>query len=165
MAIKFDENEGGGKEFPILPPAEYECVFTKVLVEPSKAGNPMIKATLTIRKELDGEEQEGGGRKLFENIVFTKDAMFKFHQLGKALGWEQGREFEDLPEIAAAILYQPIRVKTKNEPYEGKINPKVSYYKPAEVEYAGTPDADEPTHDPFANDGKPIDISDDDLPF
>lgn len=144
--------------FEPLPIGEYECIVTEAEVTTSSSGNPMIKVTLTVRDDV---EQDGHKRKIFDNLVATEKAMFKFHQVGKAIGVEQAPSIES---FAQSILYKPVRIKNKHEEYNGKVNDRVAVYLEPNVEYKGAGQSAAP--DPFATTGIPVDISDDDfVPF
>lgn len=161
----FDENEAKGG-FEPLPVGEYETIISNVENKTSSNGNPMLAMTLTVREDVP---QEGGGRKLFDNLVMTEKAKFKFHQLFKALGFTNGARFNSLDEIAQAIAYKPLRVKTKHELDNRDnvtIRDRVHYYIPTEHPLAGGA-APVAQADPFAAGpaGQTIDISEDDLPF
>lgn len=150
--------EAGG--FEAFAPGEYEVIISEAKATESANGNPMVKVTLTVRNDVDQANQK---RKIFENYVQTPAAMFKFQQVAKALGWEDGKQINSLDEFANEILYQAVRVKTNirtSSGYEPSTN--VIAYKPSEFAYDG---AGGQVNDPFSTDGAPIDISDDDLPF
>lgn len=161
MFFTYDEKQAGGS-FDLLPAGDYEVIISSTEVTESSAGNPMIKAVLTIRNDV---EQEGQKRKLFENYVATEKAMFKFHQVAKALEWGQGEGVANLEEFAERILYQAVKVKLKvGKPQNGyEAKNEIVTYMPTDYPYAGAGSNQE---DPYAlDDGKPIDISEDDLPF
>ena len=151
----YDKNQAG--DFSPLEPAEYECMITEAKPTTSSTGNPMIKVTLTIRPDV---EQDGAKRKIFDNIVFTEKAMFKAHQLAGAVGVATADSIE---EYAQQLFAKPVRVKTKNEEYNGKINPKVDRYirSALEVNQDLIPSSDS---NPFA-DSPMGPITDEDLPF
>ena len=149
----FDRNQAG--DFSPLEPAEYECMITEAKPTTSSTGNPMIKVTLTVRPDV---EQDGAKRKIFDNIVFTEKAMFKAHQLAGAIGVASA---ESIEEYAQQLYAKPVRVKTKNEEYNGKINPKVDRYMRSELE--GNDELMPSSgSDPFSG---ATDINPDDLPF
>jgi hypothetical protein len=161
--FKVNHAEAKGGTFEPIPVGEYEVFFTDVEVKNSGAGNPMIKATLTVRDDI---EQPARKRKVWDNLVATSAAMWKFQQLFKALGFEDGKEFPGgINEVAAAIKHQPVRVKIKHEQYikdgESKTSEKIDYYSTSQVGGRMNPAAN--TSDPFATGTAPI--SDDDLPF
>lgn len=162
MFFTFDEKEAGG--FDLLPAGDYEAIISVTELTQSTAGNDMINVTLTIRNDVD---QEGQKRKIFDRLVASEKAMFKFHQLAKALQWGQGEGAANLEEFAERIIYQQVKIKLKITP------PKDGYAAKNEVvtylvtDYATGDNGVGGPESPYAfeEDGKPIDISDDDLPF
>jgi len=161
--LKHDASQAGG--FEPLPVGEYECIISAIKITESQGektkGAPMLKLELTVREDV---EQEGAKRKLFDNLIASESTQFKFFQLFGALGFEDGREFDSIDEIAEAIAYQPVRVKTKNEDYQGKPQTKVNFYKLSEHAVDGSVLANAVVGRANPLDA-PIDISDDDLPF
>lgn len=146
--------------FEPLPIGDYECIVSKVEVTTSQSsGAPMLKVTLTVRDDV---EQEGGKRKFFDNLPQMDNMMWKFQQVSKAAQLPAGQDFETLEEFAAAIQYQPVIIRNKHEMYNGEKNDKVGFWKESKI--GGGTEAGG-AGDPFANNGQPIDISDDDLPF
>jgi hypothetical protein len=154
----FDEGKAGG-QFEALKAGEYEAIISKTEAKTSSTGNPMISVQLTIRNDVD---QEYAGRKVFDNYVATEKAMFKFHQVAKALGWEPGAQVNSLADFASEILFQPVRLKVgaPRKDNRGEDSTNITTYLPAQAAYAGGGNAD-----PFQGNGTTIDISDDDLPF
>jgi hypothetical protein len=104
-------------DFAPLPIGEYECFVSKVEVTESSNGNAMIKATLTVRDDI---EQPGQKRKFFDNMVEMESMMWKFNQVAKAAQLEEGVDLETLADFAAAIQYKPVRIKNKHEVYNGE---------------------------------------------
>lgn len=154
----FDSKEAGSGFDPV-PAGEYEVVISEAKVTTFNSGNSGLKITLTIRSDVN---QEGGNRKVFENFVASPAAMFKFHNLSKALGWAEGESVASLEDYADRVLYQPVRAKLKVTPASGNYQAKndVVTYLPAQEAYSGG----QGVTDPFAS-GQGVDISDDDLPF
>lgn len=148
-----------GSGFEALPVGDYEAVVSGVEVKTSSTGNPMLTLTLTIRDDV---AQEGQKRKVFDHLVQTEKAMFKFHQVAKALGWGEGDKADTLADFARKVQFQAVCINLKQEEYNGNLQNRVTTYKPATVAYGGQGGQQ---LDPFAMDGKPIDISDDNLPF
>lgn len=162
MGFKIDGSNVGG--FPELPVGEYEVIFAECEAKQSSTGNPMIAAKLTIRDDVD---QKGHGRNIFDYLVASEAAMFKINSVGKLLGLD-GIEFDSIGDFAKVIHGRCIRIKTKNEPYTNQAgettnSPKVAYYMASKVEAREI--AVPAGHDPFADDGRPIDINEDVLPF
>lgn len=152
--FKRDENKTGG--FSPIPEGEYDVVFNKAEPDKTKAGEPMIRAELII---LPG--QEGAKRKIFDYLLFQDNANFKVNQVAKALEITDAESIED---YAQKIYARTIRIKTKNEEYNGNLNAKVAWYKASTAEggdatlsAAGTPD------NPFGSGTAPT--GNDDLPF
>jgi hypothetical protein len=112
--------------------------------------------TLTVRTDI---EQVGGKQKLFENLVMTEAAAFKFHQLFKALGLEDGIEFPTPESMIEATLNQALRVKVAHRMYEGENQATVKAYLPSMF---GGVSAGGATQSAF---GGTLNISEDDLPF
>lgn len=193
-----NHSEAGG--FEPIKPGTYEAVITEVEVKTFGTGSQGIKATLTIRDDVDQQFQK---RKIFDNLVLTDSAMFKFQQYAKAVGMPEGYSPETLEEMAGNMKFKAVKVKISNETYETnsgeeRIQDRVDFVDIPTVPYGGQatagdpfnapgmapPDASNPilgggqapssskppweqqgSADPFADDGKPIDISEDDLPF
>lgn len=155
MAFKIDGTQAGTGALPV---GEYECFISEVKVgNAQQSGNEMIKVTLTVRDDV---EQGGQKRKLFDNMVFTEAAMFKFHQVGKALGVD-GVEFDDIADFAKVMHGRAVRVKTGQREYGGEMQTTVKTYLESSVGGNFTPSS----HDPFGGDNKPLNIKEDDLPF
>lgn len=156
--LKFDQSQAGGGDFAPLPVGEYEVVISEVKIDKSKAGNDMVKLTLTVRDNVD---QPGQKRKFFDNMVVTEKAMFRFHQLIQALGFEQGHEFPTLVDFAKAIQFKNVRLKNKHEEYEGKQQDRVHYYMGTHHAHSGGQTA----ADPFSVPTGSTEIPTGDLPF
>lgn len=157
-----DHKAAGG--FAPLPNGKYEAIVSQAEVKKSSAGNDMIKVTLTIREDI---QQEGQKRKIFDNLVASEAAMFKFQQVAKAIEMEQGAGVGTIQEFAQAIIYKPVKITLKQEAdtrsgHEGEFQNRVAMYDVSDVGGGGAPAGG--SADPFAG-GPPIDISDDDLPF
>jgi hypothetical protein len=159
--FQYDEKQAGSGFDPV-PKGEYEMIISEAKAVESSSGNPMIKVTLTIRTDV---EQEGGKRKVFDNLVQTEKAMFKFHNLAKALGWAPGEGAATLEEFAEKIIFQPVRAKLDIRVQSG-YNPSntVVTYLPAQVPYEGGQGTE--GANPFTMTGvAAINVTDDDLPF
>jgi hypothetical protein len=155
--LRTDYSEVGG--FGVLPVGEYECIVSAVEVTQTKeTKKPMLKATLTIRDDI---EQEGKKRKLFDNMVEQENMMWKFNQVAKACQLEEGIELETLADFATAIQYRTVRVKLGKRTYNGEEQNEIKGWMESKYEGGSNPANGE---DPFAGNGQ-IDVSDDDLPF
>lgn len=148
--FKRDDEKAGGS-FQVLPEGEYEVFFSVTTPAATKAGNPMIKAELVIDPV---NNEVGGKRKIFDYLLFQENANFKVNQIAKIFDITTA---ENIDDYAKQIYGKRIRIKTKNEEYEGQMNPKVSYYKASTI-----PEGSASTDDPFAG-GASTDTTD--LPF
>lgn len=169
--LNVNYNEAGSSFDPIKP-GEYEAFFSEVEVTTAKSsGNPMLKCTLTIREDVAQEFQK---RKIWDNLVATDKAMFKFQQVAKALQFPEGQKINSIEEFANMIRFQPVRIKVANreEEYNGekRIRENVQVYsqttqpmRGAGQPPAGTNPFDNGGFDPFAGDGNPI--NDEAIPF
>ena len=146
----FNTNYSEVKTFELVPEGEYEVVITEVESKPSSTGNPMLKLVLTVRTDVDQPAQK---RKLFENLVQTEKAMFKFQQLSKVLGFAEGMGFATIEDYGKAIKFKALRIKVKHEDntYKGetKKQERIQYYMDAKVPYGGGDVTGGPQTDPF----------------
>lgn len=167
-SFQVNHEEAKGGVFEPLPVGEYEVVAHQVEATKSKQkGTPELKITWKVREDMD---QAGKKRNIFDSLYATEGAMWKFQQLFKALGFENGKKFPGgLPEIAKAVQYQTVRVKIKHESYtngqgEQKVAERVEFYTPSKKPITGGM----APADPFADGqtaGEPFTPGDDDLPF
>jgi hypothetical protein len=142
--LKVNHEEAGSNEFEIIAEGDYECVIAEADVTESKSGNAMLKLTITIRNDV---KQPHRKQKLWDYLVATEKAAFKFQQVAKAIGLPNGKDFKTIEEFRNAILYKPLRAKVVHEDntYNGetKKQARVKTYSLATVEYA-TPSAKDP---------------------
>jgi hypothetical protein len=86
-------------------------------------------------------------QKLWDYLVASEKAMFKFQQVAKATGLPNGKDFSTLEEYRKAILFKPVRVKVVHEEneYQGekRTQARVKAYNLATVEYSA-PTAKDP---------------------
>jgi len=134
--LTVNHNEAPQREYEKLPEGEYEVVISEVEKRRSTSNNDMLKVTFTVRSDF---EQNGKKRKVFDYLVDTEKAKFKFQQLAKALQFSNERNFNTIEEFAKAILFEPARITVKHErsEYNGKTytNERVSAYKTASKPY------------------------------
>lgn len=132
--------------FDPIPPGEYECIISDVETTKFSTGSEGLKLTLTIRSDVD---QTGAKRKLFDNLVASEKAMFRFQQVSKAAKLPEGLEYPTLVDFAKAILHKAVRVRVKHEMYNGEARERVSFYKEPEHEFTGDPVNGGPSANPF----------------
>jgi len=141
----FTVNHGEAGGFEPVPPGTYEAVISEVKVKTSSTGNPMISVTLTIRDDVDQKAQK---RKLFDNLVQTEKAMFKFQQYAKAIEMPEGTSIPTLEAFAQELLYKPVKAKVSNkmEEFNGKeeLRDRIDFIDVAAVPYGGQAGASNP---------------------
>lgn len=160
--FKVDSKQAEGKEFDLLPEGEYEVFPVAGETSTSSNGNPMLTVNYRIRDDVD---QAGKGQEIrFDRFVGAEKAMFRYHAANKALGTEDGVEFEDFADWWNYFKGKAIRVVVKHKPATvgknaGKLFPEVVGFKPStvggEIEILSAK----------TDSNGQIDISDDDLPF
>lgn len=141
--LKINHEEASNGEFELVAEGDYECVIADAEVAESKSGNPMLKLTITIRNDV---KQPHRKQKLWDYLVATEKAAFKFQQVGKAVGLPNGKDFNTIEDYRLAILFKPVKVKVIHEDntYNGetKKQARIKSYSLATVEYAAPASAD-----------------------
>lgn len=142
--LKVDYDSAGNGDYEVVAEGEYECVISDAEIKESSSGNPMLKLTITIRGDV---KQPHRKQKLWDYLVATEKAMFKFQQVGKAIQLPNGKDFRTLEDFRLAILYKAVRVKVVQEQneYNGKTTTqaRIKNYMVATVEYT-TPSSASP---------------------
>lgn len=134
--LTVNHNDVPEKKYEVLPEGDYEVVISAVEKRQSTSGNDMLKLTLTVRNDI---QQEGQKRKVWDYLVDTEKARFKFQQVAKALGIANAKTFNTIDEFATEILYKAVKVKIKHErsEYNNKVytNERVANYFTASKPY------------------------------
>lgn len=135
--LKINHEEAGSNEFEMVAEGEYECIVADAEITESKSGYPMLKLTITIRNDV---KQPHRKQKLWDYLVASEKAMFKFQQVAKAIGLPNGKDFGTMEDYRLAILYKPVKIKVIHEDntYNGetKKQARIKNYSVATVEYA-----------------------------
>lgn len=135
--LTVNHNEVQEKEYEKLPEGDYEVVVSGIEKRQSSSGNDMLKLTLTIRSDV---AQEGQKRKVWDYLVDTEKAKFKFQQVAKALNVPNSKNFNTIDEFGQEILYKAVKIKIKHErsEYNNKVytNERVANYYPASKPYS-----------------------------
>lgn len=141
--LKVNHEQTGSQEFEMIAEGEYEAVIADAEVTESKSGNPMLKLTLTIRNDVAQPHKK---QKLWDYLVATEKAMFKFHIVAKAVGLPNGKDFKSIEEYRNAILYKAVRLVVIHEEseYQGekRKQARIKTYSLATVEYNTPTNAD-----------------------
>lgn len=165
--LTFDEKQAEG--FSLPPAGKYEVyVKNAKAVTSGVKGTPGIELLLVIRQDI---EQAGKGQNIYDTLWISEKAMFRFHQINKAVGVEQGTVFETKEDQIKFLLAKPLVVEVEAEEYTNSKNEDrkrlvVKKFEPTEqgLGFTAPVEGDSASDDPFANNG-PINITDEDLPF
>jgi hypothetical protein len=162
MSFKIDYNNVGSAP---VKPGEYEVYPTEFDARKAQSGNDCVIMNYTIRDDVDQPSQ--GSEIRYDNFTFTQNSLWRFNQAAKAAGIPEGTDFASPEEWAKAMINRPLRIVVGERTYNGNTYPTVKMFKNSLVSQAGPVNqkASSGFEDPFANNSKPIDISDDDLPF
>lgn len=134
MSFKVNYSDAEQRDFAPLPEGTYEVVISEVEVKTTQAGADMLRVTYTIRDDVD---QKGRKSKIWDNVIFMDSTKWRYQQFFKAVGLVDGASLDTIQDVAKAVLYKALSVKTKNREYEGKTYANVAGFYPANVEYKG----------------------------
>lgn len=165
-----NHSEASTGDFQPVDEGTYEVFISSVEKTTFSTGAEGLNLQFTIRGDL---EQDFANRKLFDRLVCSEKAMFRWNNISKATNMPDGQTFNSAQEVIQAfgehLNGKPLRVTIKHREWEGKIREEVKAYSESDYEGGQASNAFDASQyasqDPFAEDGKPIDISDDDLPF
>lgn len=158
MSFKVDYNNTGIEP---IKPGEYEVTPVKFDIQAAQSGNMRVIVNYLVRSDVS---QAGQGQEImYDNFTVTENSMWRFNQASKAAGFPDGVEFSSVEDWANAFMNRPVRVVVGEKTYNNKTFPEVKSFKESQHQKSA-PVKNDFNSDPFAN-SKPIDISDDDLPF
>lgn len=143
--LKVNHEQASDLQFEMIAEGEYEAIISDVeLTESKSSGNPMLKLTVTVRNDV---KQPHKKQKLWDYLVASEKAMFKFHQVAKAVGLPNGKDFKSIEEFRNAILFKAVRINVVHEEneYQGekRKQARIKTYSLATVEYT-TPSNKDP---------------------
>jgi hypothetical protein len=157
MAIKVDHSKGNTGA---LPKGDYEMYFKGAKADVTQNGNPILKMVLVIRDDI---EQQGKGLKQWYNLIVTDKTIGTICQgFFKAVKYPDGAEFENYKDVVAKLkdhvvglpVVANLGIQADNPQYN-----EIKYLKQSEHnDRIAIPDEE-------VENGKPLDIKDDDLPF
>lgn len=156
--IKTNHSEASGGFEPI-PAGKYEVIIESGQAKKTSAGSPMINWKLNIRGDVPG--QAYGGRKLFTNLVIQENTMGMVQGFLKAIGSPDGAEYPTEQSLIDFATGRAARVTVKISQWQGEDRNEVGYFMESEV---GGGKVDDPFAN-AANNDKPIEVNEGDLPF
>lgn len=168
---EIQEAESKSGDFGPLEKGWYECFITGVDADvvSSKKGTPGLEIVLTVRDDV---EQPGKRKKVWETLWISEKAMIRIQKLLKAVGRGSGEASQG--EMSRLLTGKPILVEALQESYtsstgDTKTKNTISFmgFEESKVGGSWTPPEEGTSNndDLFSNGSKPIELSDDDLPF
>lgn len=153
----------------------YEVVIDHASEDASRSGSEFTNFQMTIRNDLD---QPFKNQKIWHRVWKAKATgtynMTMFNTIGKAAGLQSGKVYNSFEELLSDYRGKPVQVYVENETseYNGKTyeNLNVKQWKETKFpsvqhQFKQSNDNNNQTNNnPFDN-GVPVDINDDDLPF
>lgn len=152
----------------------YEVIIESAVEDATQSGSEFTNFTMVIRNDLD---QPHKNQKIWHRNWKAKATgkynMIMFNTIGKAARLENGKTYSSFEELLDDFEGKPVQVFVQNETseYNGKSyeNLNVKSWKPTafpniQHQFKGKGNAGN-SSSPFKNDGEPIDISEDDVPF
>lgn len=119
---------------PPLADGVYRGVFVKAAPRDTKGGKPAISLELSVQGLYGGEEL-ASPRKMFDNLMCSREAAFRIKGLAAAanVACPKSLGLDDVTEFCTSLIEAPpVIFKTKQSTYEGKTNAKVFAYLTAE---------------------------------
>lgn len=154
----YKEADAVDSEFDELPDGDYIARVERVELKQSKSGKPMMEWEFVIH---DG--QYAGRREWKYNLI---DSVDRVQWLKKDL-FKAGLALDDitkLEESLPALLDRILEIRIKTKQGNNGQTYRNIYIKKHHETYEKNGMPTNPAN-PFTDDGKPLDITDDDLPF
>lgn len=104
------------QDFTPIPEGDYEAVIQEVEAKEYSTGNKGLNLKLQIRADV---EQEAKKRVLFDGLVSSPKAMFKFQNYAKATSLPEGKNFatedEFLKFFSKHLKGKAVRIRVKHD--------------------------------------------------
>lgn len=171
--LDFNDTFEGGK----IEDGTYEVLITLAGEDAFKSGAEYAEFRLTIRNDV---QQNHHNMIIFEKVFKAKATgkynMTMFNTIGKAAQLPKGKTYKSMDELLGDFLMKPLKVTVENKKSDcGKYDnlnvayggwEETSFPNVQHVRKVKTDDAPKVNNnDPFAGNGGPITVEDDDLPF
>jgi hypothetical protein len=177
--IKTDYSKNKESEFTPVPTDNYEMIIQSAQERATKNGAESLQLRLIIRNDLDGvseNQKKYHNRNIFMDNWKRKATnqydMQGFQYILDACKIPEGTDIPNVQGFIDTISGKPVKVYiTKDtDEYNGKER-EVNHIAPWNIKTTDYPDVQhkfktkDKANDPFADNSKPVDISDKDLPF
>jgi len=116
-----------------FPGGLYKATFTGRKVSTSSQGNPQMRLELTINSSSPAEGVETVGRKVFDNITFTEESLWKANLVfnvvtGSDIPEEEYSADELFDLIWNNVQNKQVTLELEEEQYEGRKRMRISKY-------------------------------------
>ena len=126
-----DRVETKEKKYDVLPEGYYE-VYVESYTEP-EVMEDIEKASIVFRVR-DDIEQEGTGRKIWENINTNPNIAWKLSNIARAAEVPAGTDFDSLEAYLAALQGSSMKVAVKHREYNGKTYANITGFFPTTLQ-------------------------------
>lgn len=111
MAITFTPGKPESKEYTLLKPGEYKLTVVEAKADTTMKGDDCLKVRL----------KHESGTNVFDNLMFTSAAIWKFHQFVKACGGDpESGGFDEESAIGTDVSAKISIEKDKTGNYSDK---------------------------------------------
>lgn len=175
--IKADYSKNKENGFEPIPKGNYEMIIQSAQERATKSGAESLQLKLVVRNDLDGASELQ--KKYHNRIVFVDNWKRKatnqydmqgFQYILNACKVPEGTDIPDVQAFMDIITRKPVLcyVTVRKQDYQGEEH-KDNQIAPWGFSESKFPDVQHKfknaESDPFANNSKPIDITDEDIPF
>lgn len=169
MVFQFDYNDTYTDG---LADGWYEVVIQSATESATQNGAEYIDIPMVVRNDVP---QNGKNALIFHKIWKKKDTgkynLTAINTLGKAAKMDATKQYKSLDEVLADLQGKPLQVRVKNETseYQGKTYENLNVKGMKETGFPNVQHVwkvkEQSDANAFVNEGHPIDINPDDLPF
>lgn len=169
MVFQFDYNDTYADG---LADGWYEVVIQSATESATQSGAEYIDIPMVVRNDVP---QNGKNALIFHKIWKKKDTgkynLTAINTLGKAAKMDATKQYKSLDEVLADLQGKPLQVRVKNETseYQGKTYDNLNVKGMKETGFPNVQHVwkvkEQSNANAFVNEGHPIDITPDDLPF
>lgn len=133
--MAFTVNHSEVNDYQIKPKGEYECIIERVKPSTTKLGKPCINLVLIIRNDVQNPVKGG---KIFDALYKKTQpsaadlnvdgfSAAQIQRWCKAARIENGRHFDSLEDLCAALEGKLVRVTLDHEEYKGKPHERIGF--------------------------------------
>ncbi|CAG9620851.1 DUF669 domain-containing protein [Sutcliffiella rhizosphaerae] len=156
--FKFDE-ENANTGFELVAEGKYEAVILNTEAGKTQAGKPKLTVDFEIRSDVPQNHQ--GAKVQFNTFTFEHEVSIRIvNSLLKACGFANNHSFNSADDMAKELINKNLKITVKHEEYEKVVDGVKQKRTAAKAKYYDASDVN-----PVSQNGNPITVGDDDLPF